>query len=110
LEGNVRHHVCVYGKACGALVWLSADVEVLSKYRILKKEDIKVSMAVINPQKPSRAKATLAWFWKMDVRGDAEHDNWMLERMFSNPDINPTVADVPADSIPCALAVIQSKV
>jgi hypothetical protein len=62
LEGNVRHHVRVYGKARGALVRLSADVEVLSKYRILKKEDIKVSTAVIDPRKPSQAEATLAWF------------------------------------------------
>lgn len=80
LENNLKHLVRAYSQSRQALVRLGAGADVLAKYRVLKAEDIKVSTAVIDIRKPSRAEATLAWFWRMDVQGDTESDSWMAER------------------------------
>lgn len=80
LEANLRHQVRVYTKARHALVQLGASAEILSKYQVLKPEDLKVSTAVVDPRLPSRKEANLAWFWKVDVQGDTTTDGWMAER------------------------------
>lgn len=69
-----------YSQSRHALVRLGAGADVLAKYRVLRDEDTKVSTAVIDVRKPSRAEATLAWFWRMDVQRDTENDSWMAER------------------------------
>jgi hypothetical protein len=61
------------------LVKLGASEELLSKYQVLRKEDLKVSTTVIDVRLPSRADSTLPWFWNMDVERDTMSDTWMAK-------------------------------
>ena len=45
----------------------------------LRREDLKVSAAVADPNAQGHRDDTLAWFWTMDVPWDTEVNDWMLE-------------------------------
>jgi hypothetical protein len=79
LEANVKHHARIYSRARSALAHLGADAEILHKYKVLRKEDLKVSTAVVDVRLPNRSESTLAWFWTIDVRGDTDEQSWMSE-------------------------------
>lgn len=80
LESNVRHYVHTYSQSRKALVQLGADDKLLEKYKVLKVEHTKVSTAVVDITKSSRAEATLAWFWRTDVERDTDSNDWLAER------------------------------
>jgi hypothetical protein len=80
LENNLRHHVQVYSHTRNCLIRLGADADLLKKYQVLKDDDTKVSTAVIDITKATRAESTLAWFWRTDVERETDTDGWMAER------------------------------
>ena len=45
----------------------------------MKREDLKVSAAVADPNARGHRDDTLAWFWTMDVPWDTEVNDWMSE-------------------------------
>ncbi|KAG2073016.1 hypothetical protein BDR04DRAFT_1011773, partial [Suillus decipiens] len=55
------------------------DHDLLEKYLPLKKEHLKASAAVADPNAHGQRDATLAWFWYIDVQGDTSGDDWMTE-------------------------------
>jgi hypothetical protein len=69
----------IYKRAREQMVELKADEEILSKYKVLTKQDLKISTAVAEPNARGSRNDSLAWFWSMDVQGDSDDDNWMNE-------------------------------
>jgi hypothetical protein len=53
----------VYGRARSALVRLGADEDTLKTLRVLSKEDVKASSAMINPNSTGSSSVTLSWIW-----------------------------------------------
>ncbi|KAG1863518.1 hypothetical protein DFJ58DRAFT_724933 [Suillus subalutaceus] len=55
------------------------DHDLLKKYLPLKKEDLKASSAVADPNARGQRDTTLSWFWSLDVQGDTSRNDWMTE-------------------------------
>ncbi|KAG2030892.1 hypothetical protein BDR03DRAFT_877264, partial [Suillus americanus] len=54
------------------------------KYLPLKKEDLKASSAVADPNAHGQRDTTLPWFWSLDVQGDTSGNDWMTEFYWVN--------------------------
>jgi hypothetical protein len=77
VESTVQHHARVYMLARQAMVKLDADASLLNKYRVLTRQDLSVKTSVIAPHERGQRNKSLAWFWTMDVRRDADVGEWM---------------------------------
>ena len=54
----------IYGRARSALVRLGADEDTLNTFRVLLKDDVKASTAMINPNSTGSSSVTLSWIWQ----------------------------------------------
>lgn len=79
VDGSVKHHARVYKRARAAFIRLGATDDDLNRYKPLAKEDLNVTTARIDPSLRGQRNQGLAWFWTMDVSGDAAEINGMLE-------------------------------
>ncbi|KAG1787559.1 uncharacterized protein HD556DRAFT_1246589 [Suillus plorans] len=68
----------IYSKCRKQLIHLGAD-DLLSKYRLLEKADLKATTVVADPNTRGQRNSTLAWFWSIDVEGDSASNDWMNE-------------------------------
>ena len=76
-ESTVQHNARVYMHARQAIVDLGATDSLLDRYKVLTWQDLKVQTSVISPQVCGQRNKSLAWFWTMDVGGDADIGEWM---------------------------------
>jgi hypothetical protein len=81
IESTVQHHARVYTRARKALEDLGAGADLLDRYQVLSPRDLTVKTSVIAPQVRGQWNKSLAWFWTMDVRRDAEGGAWMEDCM-----------------------------
>ncbi|KAG1720292.1 hypothetical protein EDB19DRAFT_1836061 [Suillus lakei] len=70
--------VRIYSKCWSQLAKLP-DHNLLRRCLPLKKEDLKASSAVANPNARGQRDTTLSWFWSLDVQGDTSGNGWMTE-------------------------------
>lgn len=80
-DGKVQQHAAIYRKCRKQMVALNARGNLLDRYKVLKKEDLKVSAAIADPNARGHRDDTLAWFWTMDVPRDTKVNDWMSECM-----------------------------
>lgn len=78
-DAILSKHAAIYRKCRAAMVSLSANDEMLERYRPLKEADLRVSSAVLHPDGRAKRTENLAWFWTMDIPRDTEADDWMSE-------------------------------
>ncbi|KAG1791605.1 uncharacterized protein HD556DRAFT_1240517, partial [Suillus plorans] len=78
VETAVNLHARIYSKCRSQLAKLP-DHDLLKKYLPLKKEDLKASSAVADPNARGQRDTTLSWFWSLDVQGDTSGNDWMTE-------------------------------
>jgi hypothetical protein len=64
LNDGIASFCRIYGRARAALVRLGADSTILGKFRILLKEDVKASTAIINPNMAGSSSLQLSWIWQ----------------------------------------------
>ncbi|KAG1882456.1 hypothetical protein F4604DRAFT_1879500 [Suillus subluteus] len=83
VEKAVDLNARIYSKCWLQLAKLP-DHDLLKKYLPLKKEHLKASAAVADPNARGQRDATLAWFWCMDVQGDTSGNDWMTEFYWVN--------------------------
>ena len=76
---KVQQQAAIYRQCCKQMLALNPGGDLLDWYKILKREDLKVSAAVADPNARGHRDDTLAWFWTMDVPWDTEVNDWMLE-------------------------------
>jgi hypothetical protein len=78
VETTVNFNASIYSKCRSQLAKLPGH-DLLKKYLPLKKEDLKASSAVADPNARGQRDSTLAWFWSLDVQGDTLGNDWMTE-------------------------------
>jgi len=77
VKSTVQHHARVYNRARQSMVDLSAKAEGLDRYKVLKRQDLIIDTTIIAPSVRGQRNKSLAWFWSMDVRRDADTGAWM---------------------------------
>ena len=78
---NNRIALCcrIYGRARSALVLLGADDKTLKTFRILLKEDVKASTAILDPNIVGSSSLQLSWIWQTHAsRADSESGPEMM--------------------------------
>lgn len=78
---NERIALCcrVYGRARAALVRLATDHTILDKFRILLKEDVKASTAIVDPNDTGSTSLRLSWIWQTRTLGAGSNPDEMRE-------------------------------
>lgn len=61
---RISHHCRVYSRARAAMVRLGADEPTLNTFRLLSREDVKASTAILNPNIPGSSTIRLSWIWE----------------------------------------------
>jgi hypothetical protein len=79
LEVAIKQYSAVYSAARRALVHLGASAEVLKKYKLLRRDDLRASTLIVDPNIPGQRNAKLSWFWSIDVNRDTLNNSWMQE-------------------------------
>ena len=88
LNIQISFHCQVYSQCCSRLVRLGADQATLQQFQVLKKDDIKLSTAILTPNTPGATSIKLSWIWHAvtrrilpaadadaDADGDQAHTN-----------------------------------
>ncbi|KAG0701033.1 hypothetical protein DFH29DRAFT_876211 [Suillus ampliporus] len=78
VEWVINLNSMIYKKCRAQLSNLGAD-QLLEKYRVLEKSDLKATSAVADPNARGQRNSTLPWFWSLDVQGDSVSNDWMNE-------------------------------
>ncbi|KAG2105107.1 uncharacterized protein F5147DRAFT_775427 [Suillus discolor] len=78
VETAVNLNASIYSRCRSQLAKLP-DHDLLKKYLPLKKEDLKASSAVADPNACGQRDTTLPWFRSLDVQGDTSGNDWMTE-------------------------------
>jgi len=61
------------------MIQLGAAADVLDRYKVLTRIDLKISTAIAEPNARGERNTHLAWFWNMDVQADTDAESWMEE-------------------------------
>ena len=64
LNHRISYHCRVYSLCRTALDTLNAGDDILNKFRVLRREDLGSSSALINPNQPGSTKLRLSWIWQ----------------------------------------------
>ena len=65
---HVAQYSRVYCRARAALVRLGADEHMLTKFKLLSRDDVKASTAILNPNIPGSSSIRLSWIWEIGPR------------------------------------------
>lgn len=63
LHHKLSLHARIYTRCRNHLVALKCLPSILRQYRVLKKEDLKTSTAILNPNQPGSTSLKLSWIW-----------------------------------------------
>jgi hypothetical protein len=99
VETAVNLNASIYSKCRSQLAKLP-DHDLLTKYLPLKKEDLKASSVVADPNARGQRDITLSWFWSLDVQGDTSGNDWMTECEC------PVLLVTPGRPVSCALIIV----
>ena len=79
VESTVQHHAWVYNCVWHSMPNLGADDTLLSQYKVLEHQDLKIDTTVIAPDVHGQWNKLLPWFWFMDIQRDADVGVWMSD-------------------------------
>jgi hypothetical protein len=68
ISGRISHFSRVYCRARAALVRLGADERTLEKFKLLTRDDVKASTAILKPNIPGSTTLRLSWIWETGPR------------------------------------------
>lgn len=63
IHNQVTLHARIYARCRNHLVALNCGESILRQYRILTKEDLKSSTAILDPNQPGSTRIKLSWIW-----------------------------------------------
>jgi hypothetical protein len=69
LNCKIAYYSRMYGRCRAALLRLAVDLDGIKSYRILTRQDVKASSAVVNPNIPGSTSLALSWIWQMSDAG-----------------------------------------
>ena len=79
VEGSMTQNVRVYQRAREAILLLGSSEQEMARYQQLKKEDLNVNTARMDPSLRGQRDKHLSWIWSMDTPADAEEPGGMVE-------------------------------
>lgn len=82
LHNELTLHARIYTRCRNHLVALHCEESFLAQFRILKREDLKASTAILDPNQPGSTSLRLSWIW--------HSGKWLLmnDKAFDGPDSN----------------------
>lgn len=81
LQRKISFHCRAYNKCRSAMVRLAANDETLSRFRVLIRDDVKSSTALLNPNIPGSTKIHLSWIWHTEPSTAADTPQALQECM-----------------------------
>lgn len=63
LHNQLSLHARIYTRCRNRLVALNCQPSILGQFRVLKKEDLKSSTAILDPNQPGSSSLKLSWIW-----------------------------------------------
>lgn len=78
---RISHYCRVYSRARAAMVRLGADDRTLNTFRLLSREDVKASTAILTPNTMGSSTIRLSWIWEMKGKVAGASPNAMHECM-----------------------------
>ena len=79
LNDLICFHCWAYTKCRLALVWLAAGEQILSRFPILSKHDVKASTALLTPNIPGSSTICLSWIWQTHGSPDEQTPHALRE-------------------------------
>jgi hypothetical protein len=79
LNQRIAYQCRIYSRCRLALVKLEAGEVVLTKYQILKIEDVSSSSALIDPNRPGSTKIALSWIWQTGLNSKESSSSALRE-------------------------------
>jgi hypothetical protein len=79
MDSTLRYHAQLYRRARVALQTLNAPPDVMARFRDLLPGDLKTNTTFLDSSIRGVKHANLAWFWYLDMEGDALDDSVMKE-------------------------------
>ena len=79
ISHRISYYSKVYCRARSAMIRLGASDEILSTFRVLNREDIKASTAILDPNKPGSSSIHLSWIWETGPRSQGSTPEAMRE-------------------------------
>ncbi len=64
ISERIAQYSRVYGQARAAMVRLGADEPTLNKFKVLVRDDVKASTAILDPNIPGSTTLQLSWIWE----------------------------------------------
>lgn len=68
ITNHVSQYSRVYCRARAAMVRLGADERMLTKFKLLSRDDVKASTAILDPNIPGSSSIRLSWIWETGPR------------------------------------------
>ena len=68
ITDQVSHYSKVYCRARAALARLGADETTLTRFKVLTRDDVKASTAILDPNMPGSSSIRLSWIWETGPR------------------------------------------
>ena len=86
LNQKITFFAKVYNHCHAALLYLGANEHTLQKFRILTKQDVKASSAIVDPNIPGSSSLQLSWIWKMSA-ADLDSPSHLHKCIEQHPEI-----------------------
>ncbi|KAK7679233.1 hypothetical protein QCA50_017811 [Cerrena zonata] len=68
---TIDHAAKVYSTCRKAMITLGASSTLLDKYKVLRKEDLAASTAVVDPNARGQSQAELSWIWQTSTQSSS---------------------------------------
>ena len=79
ISEQISQYSRVYCQARAAMVQLGADEKMLNKFKLLTRDDVKASTAILDPNTPGSSTIRLSWIWETGARVSGSAPSAMLE-------------------------------
>jgi hypothetical protein len=82
LNNSISFYCQAYNKCRSAMIRLDADERTLSKFKVLTRDDVKSSTALLNPNIPGSTQHRLSWIWQIGLDGKNQNPQALQECTF----------------------------
>ena len=82
LNRRISYHCRVYSRCRAGMIRLGADLHILEKYRILERQDVQASTALLDPNQPGSSSMRLSWIWQTGLLHDRSSPDALQECMY----------------------------
>jgi hypothetical protein len=82
LNNSISFYCRAYNKCRSAMIRLDAEERTLARFRVLTRDDVKSSTALLNPNIPGSTQHRLSWIWQIGLDGQNQNPQALQECTF----------------------------